>query len=391
MHILHITPYYAPAYSFGGVVRAVEGIAMEQVAQGHQVTVLTTDAFSRDHTYTQESNETQSDVQIIRVKNWIYALRRFNLSTPFQMRSIMQSLAASIDVVHLHEFRTLENLLTVSAFSGPIILSPHGTLTRSTGRSLFKRIWDHLLSPVIVKHLDHVVALAGNEQNDVRVIWQQMGWGEIPVNVIPNGIDLTLFDGLPDATVFRQQYNIPSDAHIILFLGRLHRRKGVHLLVEAVTRLQNEQIHLVLAGPDEGMYTELAPRLNPRIHLTGYLTGEERMAALAAADLFVLPAIGEGLSMAVLEAMTCYLPVILSPGCNLPEVEAAGAGVIVEPVVDDLTATLAEMVSQPEKLHNMGKNARLLIEDRFTLTNITERLIQLYTTLLAKKQGDATV
>ena len=78
---------------------------------------------------------------------------------------------------------------------------------------------------------------------------------------------------------------------------------------------------------------------------TGLLTGEDKLAALAAADLFALPAVGEGFSMAVLEAMACGLPVLLTPGCNFPEVVDAGAGMVVAREVPALSEGLRALLT----------------------------------------------
>ena len=138
---------------------------------------------------------------------------------------------------------------------------------------------------------------------------------------------------------FRTRYGL-GDATVCLFMGRLHPRKGVEVLVRAFKQANIANTRLVIAGPDEGMLALLQAIKDDRTIMTGYLDGQERLAALAAADIFCLPATGEGLSMAALEALAAGLPAILSPGCNLPEVAQYGAGLIVEPQVEPLAAAL---------------------------------------------------
>ncbi|MBZ0288250.1 MAG: glycosyltransferase, partial [Anaerolineae bacterium] len=137
--ILHVTPYYTPAYAFGGVVRSVEGMARALARRGHEVTVLTTDAGDQHRRLEAPTHETLAGVQVIRARNLSPLLRgRFNLSTSLHLRRLAHDAVAAADVIHLHEFRTVENLLITPGLEKPLLLSPHGTLTISTGRSVLK-------------------------------------------------------------------------------------------------------------------------------------------------------------------------------------------------------------------------------------------------------------
>jgi poly(glycerol-phosphate) alpha-glucosyltransferase len=148
--------------------------------------------------------------------------------------------------------------------------------------------------------------------------------------------------------------------------------------VQAFRQADVPGARLVIAGPDEGLLETLKPALDERIIVTGYLGGKDRLAAFAAADLLALPAVGEGLPMAVLEAMAAGLPVIVSPGCNLPEVPANHAGLEVEPAVEPLAAALRTLLTDPEQRAAMGQAARRLAQTRFTWDVVAEQLEELY-------------
>jgi glycosyltransferase involved in cell wall biosynthesis len=165
-------------------------------------------------------------------------------------------------------------------------------------------------------------------------------------------------------------------------MGRLHPRKGVGLLVEAFKAVNLPDARLVIVGPDEGMLDTLRPMLDERIILTGYLAGEDRLAAFAAADLLALPAVGEGLPMVVLEAMAAGLPVIVSPGCNLPEVAQYKAGLEVEAAVEPLTAALGTLLPDATRRAAMSQVARTLVKERFTWDSIAAQLETLYQSLM---------
>jgi len=382
MHILHLTPYYIPAYAWGGVVRVVEGLAQAQIAQGHQVTVLTTNTLN-PHERIENLNDMVDGVRVVRVPNVSLGLRRtVNLSTPRGMRKVAQSLLDDVDVVHVHEFRTVENLLaTPVAYDKniPLILSPHGTLTQATGRSRLKRWWDTILSSAVALRFDHVVGLTEDELTDVRDLWRYFGMRRIPTefSVIPNGIAQDDFATLPDTSEFDATYNLKNKL-VVLYLGRLHERKGVHLLAESIQQINNDDIRLMIAGPDEGMQEILESMTDSRIIMTGYIEGDMRLQALARADIFALPAIGEGLSMAVLEAMASETAVLITEGCHLPEVAEYNAGLIIERDVASIKSGLEHLINDATLREQQAKNARDLVQRQFTWASVAQQYERVY-------------
>lgn len=385
MHILHITPYYRPAYAFGGVVRAVEGMATALVARGHQVTVLTTDALDQTSRVESPTEDILDGVRVIRCPNVSPMLRgKLNLSTPQKMRKTALQIMPDVDVVHIHEFRTVENLLvTPVAFEQkkPIVLSPHGTINLSTGRSGLKVWWDKLLSAGVALRIDHVIALVQPELDDIQTLWNTFGRRQIPTTFssIPNGIHLNDLVNLPDASDFREKHNL-GNAPTVLFMGRLQARKGVDMLVKAFKQANIEHSRLLIVGPDEGMLETVQELANndPRIIITGYLGGEDRLKALSASDVFVLPAVGEGLSMAMLEAMGAGLPVILSHGCNF---DPHNAGFVVDVDPTQIAEKLHLLLTNNALRQQMGQASRDLIAQHYTWDKVAEQLDTLYQSL----------
>ncbi len=388
MRILHLTPYYAPAYAFGGVVRSVEGMTRALARRGHSITVLTTDALDQNTRYSGSLDTIHDGVHVLRVPNLLPTLRgRYNLSTPNRMAKQAADLLPQVDVVHCHEFRTIENLLVTPLAARqniPLVLSPHGTLAQHTGRGGLKRLWDRLLSSAVALRFNHIVALSQPELADVEALWSTFGRRRVPAgfSVIPNGVDPADYINLAGRAAFRDQYHL-GDTPVCLFMGRLHPRKGVGLLVEAFKQANVPDARLVIAGPDEGMRDALLPLLDERIILTGYLDGADRLAAFAAADMLALPAVGEGLPMVVLEAMAAGLPVIVSSGCNLPEVAQFGAGIEVEAAVEPLANSLRTLLMDAPRRAAMGQAARDLVNQSFTWDAIAAQLETLYQSLLA--------
>jgi glycosyltransferase involved in cell wall biosynthesis len=390
MHILHLTPYYAPAYPFGGVTRACEGMTRALVERGHRVTVLTTDALSQTTRYDGPADEIRDGVRVIRARNASVWLRgRANLSTPFAMRDLATRLLADVDVVHCHEFRTLENLLVTpiaTKMGVPMVLSPHGTLTPGTGRSTLKSAWDRLLSPSVARRFDTVIGLTDHERDEAAQLWRTFG-ADSRFTFVPNGVDPSEFTSLPDPSAFRQQWEL-HDGPTVLFMGRLHPRKGAALLAHVFTTINLPDANLVIAGTDEGdrPALEVIAATDPRIVLTGYLDGEARLAALATADLFALPAVGEGLPMTALEAMAAGVPALLSPECHLPQVAEAGAGRIADVDEGAISKALRDLLSDEALRSEMSTNARQLVADHFTWGAVAERLEHIYSGLTVDRK-----
>ncbi|MCY4464099.1 MAG: glycosyltransferase [Chloroflexi bacterium] len=392
MHILQLTPYYAPAYAFGGVVRAVEGLATALAARGHRITILTTDALDQRRRHSGPLDETRGDIRILRCRNASVWLRGgLNLSTPRGLRRAAKAILADVDVLHLHELRTAENLLVApvaAAMNVPIALSPHGTLNLGTGRSRLKRGWDRLLSRRLLASIDHIIALTETERVEAERLWAALGSSRQPVtSVIPNGVNLREFDSLPAVDDFRARYGLGTEP-AVLYMGRLQARKGVDVLLRAFLAADVSDSRLLIAGPDEGMLRALRKLAagDERIVFAGYLDGSERLGALSAADAFALPAVGEGQSIAVLEALAAGLPVLLSPGCNMDEVAEAGAGFVAEATVAAFADKLRLLLRDEQARQQMGAQARLLARERYSWTRAAADMERVYAGLLSRSR-----
>ena len=385
LNILHITPYYAPASAYGGVVSAVTGLTAAQAARGHHVKVLTTDSLGPTERST-TAHEWIDGVDVIRCRNVSNAIRwRYNLSQPVGFRNAFRRLIQTADIVHTHELRTVENLLI--NHEKPIVLSPHGTLSHGTGRSKVKQMWDSLFGRMLLRQIDHVAALTDNEADEARALWTALGVPFPGVSIIPNGVpqDFAVSGNL------RPRYGL-GDGPVVLFLGRLHERKGLQFLIPAFAQVAQDvpDARLLIVGPDEGMLSiakTLAEQggIGPRVTFTGLLQGADQRAALASADIFVLPAVGEGLSIAALEAMAAGLPVILTPGCNLPDVEQHGAGLLVQRDVPSIAAALRTLLQDSSGRINRGEKGRAWVREKFTWPVIAAQTDEFYTELISRK------
>jgi glycosyltransferase involved in cell wall biosynthesis len=183
---------------------------------------------------------------------------------------------------------------------------------------------------------------------------------------------------------FLERFPQLRNKRLLLFLGRLHPKKGCDILIDAFAQVADDPVSLMLAGPDQVAWQkELQQRtedlkVSSRVAFPGMLRGEMKQAALAAADALVLPSHQENFGMAVVEALAAGLPALISNRINIwREVDQDRAG-YVEP--DDFSGTarlLQRWIGAPESVRDgMRANARRCFEQRFEINKAVDSLLQ---------------
>ena len=301
--------------------------------------------------------------------------------------------AHTFDLVHVHEpwhYPGFVAFRAARSHNVPYVLTPHGTLDEwcLQHRAFKKRIYMRMIQGNILKSSDRLHALTHAEMAQISAL----GY-DTPVFVAPNGIDSAPFENSPERSRFLAAYPGLSGKRVILFLGRLHAKKGLNVLARSYVSLSHKfkDVALLVVGPDENhvqkrMEAILKTSRNPcSIVFTGVLTGKEKLEAFACADLFVLPSYSEGFSMATLEAMAAGLPVVISPQCNFPEVSERGAGFVVEPNDTAVTAAIRTLLSDDRLRVRMGQNGRKLVKEKYSWRGAAASLADLYRTLVGAR------
>jgi poly(glycerol-phosphate) alpha-glucosyltransferase len=213
-----------------------------------------------------------------------------------------------------------------------------------------------------------------------------------PICVIPNGVELPQTRGI----------NSPLMDRVLLYLGRLHPKKGLPALIEAWSRVQSNALEsgwrLKIAGWDQNGHRRdieaLADNLQVRssVSFVGPQFGEAKSECFETASAFVLPSLSEGLPMSILEAWSWRLPVILTPNCNLPEGVKAGAAIETEASVESLSTALRRLFSTSiQERNTMGANGRRLVEQYFQWRCLARQMAEVYDWILGAGPQPACV
>ncbi|OOY25880.1 hypothetical protein BMI91_05695 [Thioclava sediminum] len=259
----------------------------------------------------------------------------------------------------------------------PTVIAPHGMLDAwalAHGR-LKKRLALATFEGRNLRRAACIHALTEAERAAVKSLFPHM-----PVAVIPNGVSLPTT--LPPDEV-------EGGDKMLLFLGRIHPKKGIVELVEAFAALARMPAaagwRLEIAGWDDGGHAAEVEAiisshgLGDRARLVGPVFGADKDALIAGAAAFALTSYSEGLPMAVLEAWAQARPVLITPACNLPEAEAAGAAVVCAPGSEGAREGLARLLALgATERAAMGRAGHALVAARYDWDQVAERLETLY-------------
>ena len=292
----------------------------------------------------------------------------------------------SAEVVHFHglwQGHTRRGAREARLANVPYLMAAHGMAEPWALRhkAFKKMLYTALVEGKNLRRASCLHALARPEVGHLRAIAPRT-----PVALIPNGVDLSPFDDLPPRSTLEAEFPEMTGKLVILFFGRLHAKKGLDLLAGSLAALKDEypELHILLAGNDDGA---LAPFLAQaeaggvadRITRVGHVSGERAREVWASADAFVLPSYSEGFSMAILEALACRLPCLISTACHFPELARAGGGVEVEPNLGGVVQGLRELLERsPAERRDLALKGRGLVETHYTWDRQTTRLSEVY-------------
>jgi len=301
---------------------------------------------------------------------------------------------AGFDVIHFHEYRTVQNALIhrfAQRYGIPYVLQAHGSLLRRVTKQKLKRIYDELWGYRLLRDATKVIALTIAEAEQYR----SMGLAEDKVEVVPNGIDLSEFANLPERGRFRAQWGFGDNQKVVLYLGRLHKTKGLDLLAEAFADLSKllDDVKLVIAGPDDGNLPALKGlikelKMEEKVLLTGPLYGRDKLEAYVDADVHVSPRAWEPFGLTLIEACACGTPVICCAGCGIADVIDGQVGLAVPYDRDQLSNAILRMLRDEQMRREFGNKGKLLAHERFDWAKIADQVERIYLSCISTKHLD---
>jgi glycosyltransferase involved in cell wall biosynthesis len=237
MNVLHVVPSFYPCLSSGGVVNASYQLAKQQVAQGKNVSVLTTDSCTKRLKFENRYGVDVDGVNTYYFKNLSNKVKTsFLIDTPVIAPFKIKNIIKNFDVLHIHEHRHSLAILSyyfANKHNIPYVVQAHGSVLPFFQKQRMKKVFDKLWGFNILKNASKVLALTEVEKNQ----YLNMGVCEGKIEIVPLGISLEEYSKLPSKGKFRHKYNIAEDENLLLFIGRIHKIKGLDLLLHSFKTL----------------------------------------------------------------------------------------------------------------------------------------------------------
>lgn len=370
----------------GGVVRAVLDMCALLAARGHEVTVLTCDATDVPDSW-KSGGEGVPAVRLVdapRLPGGFFARAQLGAIEPLVGRS---------DVVHLHACWTTANnqLGRMCRRAGtPYVLSVHGMLDDwcMAQKTPKKKIYLALGGRKTLEEAALVHCTAGAELEQSGK-WYPRGTGV----VVPLIFDLEPYRDLPGPGLADAAFggsgtgDIDDDLPVVLFLSRIHMKKGVDVLVRMAGELKSRGVacRTLIAGTGDGPYereirgliSELG--LSDEVRLLGLVTGETKVSLYERADVFALPTSQENFGFVFPESLACRTPVVTTRGVDIwPELAESGGAVISERTAGDFADAVAGLLADADRRGVMGESGRAWVLEYLNPDAIAARFEGMY-------------
>ncbi len=362
MKILHIIN--SIDIKFGGPSKSVSDLGIKLAQNNIEITILANDS---KNPYLEVSPHSKLILNMIRKTSFKQVIKANFKNYKFDIHHIQ-----GLWSFQLHKVSKLSRDNDI-----PYIISPRGSIepwALNAGKWKKKlAMWLYQYNDLANANCIH--ATSSMEASNIR----KLGFKN-PIATIPNGIDLTEYP-LPINRIKKEKYTL-------LFLSRIHPKKGIELLIQAWEQLDKKLRHkwqVTIIGNGENSYLTkiqeliINKHLENEIKLIGPQFGADKLKAYNSADLFVLPTYSENFGIVVAEALACGIPVITTTGTPWEELNTQNAGWWIEIGIDPLVIALRKAIqlNDAERIQ-MGLNGRKLIEEHYSIESVAQKMLQLY-------------
>ena len=397
LRVLHVITSLSK--SQGGPAVALPLLARALAKTGVEVTIVTTDDDGRGKRLTVPPGEpvtTEDGVAVLYFPKQTEFYRFSWGLTRWLWRHVRE-----FDVVHIHALFTYTSTAAarIARWRGvPYVVRPLGVLNHwgmQNRRRRLKRWSTRLVELPILRGAARIHYTSRQERQEAVAA----GAGDLPSVIIPLGIDTASYLDLPEPERFYARFPVAAGRRIVLFLSRIDAKKGLDLLLPAFAEVSRKHPAslLVVAGDGDPEYVaELRAEAGhiglgtDRILWTGFIAGEEKKAALAAATIFVLPSYSENFGIAAAEALAAGVPGILTDqvaiATDAAETEAA---LVIRCDVHELTAAMDRLLTDEGTRALLRANAMRMAAERFSLAAAGQSLRRLYESV--KEPGEAQI
>jgi glycosyltransferase involved in cell wall biosynthesis len=384
MKILVVTGTFPPR-KYGGVTNVSYNISKKLSEMGHDVTVYTTDLGNYPNERLNiKKMQNECGINVHYFKNFSnYLAFKHRIFLPLRMFFKLRKEVNKFDIIHLHDFRSILGVMVYyysKKHKIPFVLQAHGSIPYLSQKNSLKNIFDKLWGYKILKNADKLFALTNTESNQ----YKKMGVKVEKIEIIPNGINLSNYQKLPEKGEFKKKYHIKKDEKVILYLGRLYGSKGIEMLIITFSKLINEYItiKLIIAGPDDGNLIFLKElvnnlKLENKVLFTGPIYKKEKIQAYVDADVFVTPSFS-GFPITFLEACACGTPIVTTnKGDQLNWIDS-NVGYVVKYDKDNLKDAISNILFDDNLKKKFGFNGKKLVKTKFNWQIIADHIEKVY-------------
>ena len=377
MKILMLTWEYPPRI-VGGIARVVHDLSKRLIKDGHDVTVVT----YREGELPYYEND--KGVEVYRVDNYMITPNNFIdwiMQLNFNLVAKASELIAkegNFDVIHAHDWLVANAAKTLKhAYNIPLVSTIHATESgRNSGIHDETQRYINDTEWMLTYESTEVIVNSNFMKGHIQGLF---GLPFNKINVIPNGINLTNFNGIERDYEFRRQYALDNEK-IILYMGRLVYEKGIQHLISAMPKILDNyhDAKLIIAGKG-GMIDELKAQvesmgISNKVYFTGYLDAKQVQKMYKCADVAVFPSTYEPFGIVALEAMLAGVPTVVSDVGGLNEIVEHGVTGMKSyagnsnSIADSILALLYDHALAA----NVAKNAKVKVKELYNWNKIAQ-------------------